>query len=144
MGDTSEAAMQPCPSDLWGAHLVANPPEVGPSVGVCVLPPDVNHSKILWKGAVGAVCVGWEEARVPRPRTCLRRPSPDGKSRRPTVANRGLAQKRGQHGTLEMSPAKFQIGHPAEVILVACQEDSAAHQTDTGDEVVRHADPLPL
>jgi DNA polymerase-3 subunit alpha/error-prone DNA polymerase len=44
----------------------------------------------------------------------------------------------------EMSPTEFQVGHPAEVILVAGQEDSAAHQTDTGDEVVRHADPLPL
>jgi hypothetical protein len=43
-----------------------------------------------------------------------------------------------------MSPAKFQIGHAAEVILVASQENSAAYQTDAGDEVVRHADPLPL
>jgi len=44
----------------------------------------------------------------------------------------------------EVPAAEFQVGHAAKVILVAGQEDSAACQTDTGDEVVRHADPLPL
>jgi hypothetical protein len=43
-----------------------------------------------------------------------------------------------------VSRAELQVGDTAEVILIAGQEDAPVGQTDTGDQVVNHADTLPL